>query len=138
MRLTSLLLLLLLIPVPALAGGNVSPTASAQNLLRYRPGPWRPPVATTSAAIRFEPESGDASENAALPARAASTASLRRDAAATARTNADGSRHAVLGAAFRSWTVVHLDAEGRLVTECVDNAEAAARRVEAAAKRVPR
>ncbi len=137
MRLTSLLLLLL-IPVPALSAGHPTPTPSAQNLLRYRPGPWRPPVATARAAMRLEPEAGEAAESASLPPRAASIASLRRDAAATARTHADGSRHVVLGAAFRSWTVVHLDTQGRLVTECVDNADEAARRVEAAAKRVPR
>jgi hypothetical protein len=50
------------------------------------------------------------------------------------RTAADGSRHAVLGAAFRQWTVVTVEPDGRLAEDCVSSAAQAKAIVEAAAK----
>lgn len=130
-----LLLLLLMLPASAFAADRAAaPPASAANLLRYRPGPWRLPAPWASAAIRFEPEAGEA---ATVPAVASTgeESALRRAAEAGARTHADGSRHAVLGAAFRSWTVATTDDQGRLVHECVDDLKQAQQRVEAAARK---
>ena len=135
MRLASILLLLV-IAAPALAAGRDEPPPSAANLLRRHPGPWRLPASMQRSAMRVDPETGETAE-LARNARAATTASLRQAAAATIRTRADGSRHAVLGAAFRSWTVVRTGEDGKLVMDCVDDLELAQKRVEAGAE-VPR
>ena len=133
-----LLMLLLLVPASAFAGAPSPPTASAANLLRHRPGPWRLPATHAPAALRFEPETGEALDIAAHAGRGATVAALRRAAAANSRRHADGSRHSVLGAAFRSWTVVSEDAQGRLVEDCVDDLDEARRRVDAADRQVKR
>ena len=138
MRSLSLLFLLLLaLPAAALAADRAAPPPSAANLVRYRPTAWQLPAPAMRAGMRFDPETGEAIAPASQAARGATTAALRRNAEATARTNADGSRHALLGAAFRSWTVVRIGADGRLVTDCVDDLETAAKRVEAT-REVPR
>lgn len=130
-----LLLLLLMLPANAFAADRAAaPPASAANLLRYRPGPWRLPAPSARAAIRFEPETGEAAEAPAVVATGEEN-TLRRAAVASVRTHADGSRHAVVGAAFRSWTVATTDDHGRLVHECVDDLRQAQRRVEAAARK---
>jgi hypothetical protein len=129
MRLASLLLLLV-IPASAFAAERAQPPASAANLLRWHPGPWRMPAAAGRAAMRFEPETGEAMPAPDLPARAASTAALRQRAAASIRVRPDGSRQAVLGPAFRSYAVVRIGDDGKLVHSCLDELEAAAKQVE--------
>lgn len=130
MRLASLLLLLV-IPASAPAAERAQPPASAAALLRWHPGPWRMPAAAALAALRVEPETGEPSPAFAdLPARAATTASLRRQAAASIRVRPDGSRQAVLGAAYRSYSVVRIGDDGKLVHSCLDELEAAVKQVE--------
>lgn len=137
MRLTALLIILLALPAsPAFAADRIAPPASAANLLRYRPAPWHLPAAVRMG-MRLDPETGEVAELFAPESRSATVATLRRNAAATARTRADGSRHATLGAAFRSYTVVRISADGRLVSECLDDADAAKARVDAT-REVPR
>ncbi len=131
------LLLLLALPASSLAAERATPPPSAANLVRYRPVAWRLPASAWRAGMRFDPESGEVIAPPAHDARRATTASLRSAAEATARTNADGSRHAVLGGAFRSWTVVRIGDDGRLVTDCVGDLESAKKRVEVS-KEVPR
>lgn len=131
------LLLLLALPATAFAADRATPPPSATNVVRYRPVAWQPPVAALRAGMRFDPETGEAFVPPARDARLATRAALREQAAATVRIHPDGSGHAVLGAAFRSWTVVHIDADGRLVTDCVDNIETAMKRVEET-REVPR
>jgi hypothetical protein len=48
------------------------------------------------------------------------------------RTLPDGSRHAVLNGAIRSWTVATIDDQGRLIQDCVQSEAAARRIIEAA------
>jgi hypothetical protein len=128
MRLSPILLLLLL-AAPASAIGRPQPPASAAALLRFHPGPWRLPE--TFFAMREEPAGGESVELPAQAARGATVAALRRAAETSVRRNADGSRHAVLGSAFRSWTVARITEDGRLVQECVDDLDAANARVRA-------
>lgn len=136
MRLASLLLLLV-IPASAFAADRAQPPASAANLLRWHPGPWRLPAATARPAMRAEPETGEAMPVFDLPARAATTASLRQRAAASIRVRPDGSRQAVLGPAFRSYSVVKIGDDGKLVHTCLDELEAAVKQVEGS-REVPR
>lgn len=134
MRLAPILMLLLIPAPPAFAAERAQPPASAANLLRFHPGPWRFPAALS--AMREEPAGGETADLPAQASRAATVASLRRAAEANVRRHADGSRHAVLGAAFRSWTVVRVGADGRLVHDCVDDLDQANARVNAS--EVPR
>jgi hypothetical protein len=129
-------LLLAAAPLIALAQSGTAPP-SATNLVRLHPGPWRMPVAVV-AGMRFEPETGEASvvegvpsTNAVMPAP--SQAEARVLAAQNVTRHADGSRHAVLGAAFRSYEVVTIDADGRLTQDCVSSEAEARARVEAGA-----
>jgi len=135
-------LLLLLAAAPVVANAQPAAPASAANLLRLHPGPWSPPVAVR-AGMRFDPETGEATvaDGSALAAasaltRSTSQAEARAIAAANVRTLADGSRHAVVGSAFRSYTVVTIDADGKLTSDCVSGEAEARARVEAAAKQV--
>ena len=125
------LLLLLLLPAAAFANERVTPPASAADLVRYRPAPWRLPSAVLRAGMRFDPETGEAIAPPSHDARGATRAALRRSAEASVTTRADGSRRARLGAAFRSWTVVRLGEDGRLETDCVDDIETATKRIDA-------
>src|SRR5262245_38631600 len=134
----TLLLLLAAAPVIALAQAEHAPP-SAANLVRFRPAPWQPPIAMR-AGMRFEPETGEASvvEGSRAPgerALASSQASARALAAANVSRRADGSRHAVVGSAFRSWTVVTIDDGGQLKTDCVSSDAEARARVDAAAQK---
>ena len=130
-------LLLATLPVAAIAH-PVNAPASAANVLRWHPGPWRFP-ATASAGLRVEPETGEA----ATPARAASLTSLRPQAeveararaAASVRIAADGSGHAVLGSAFRSYAVVTIDDQGQLIEDCVSSMAKAQAIVDAASRK---
>ena len=129
-------LLLATAPWIALAQPGHAPP-SAANLIRLHPGPWRMPAAV-GLGIRFEPEAGEASVVEGMPATSAvalapSQAEARVLAAANATRHADGSRHAVLGAAFRSYEVVTIDADGHLTSDCVSSEVEARARVEAAA-----
>lgn len=129
-----LLCLFLLAALPTWAGTPPSPPASAANVLRLHPGPWQPPALVARAGMRFEPETGEASTDVAgASAFAASEASLRARAEANVRTFPDGSRHAVLNGAIRSWTVATIDDQGRLVQDCVHSEAEARQLIEAAA-----
>ena len=122
-------LLLAIAPVIALAQAGETPP-SAANVVRLHPGPWRMP-ATLQAGLRFEPETGEP----AVVEGARGTSELSLATQANATRHADGSRHAVLGSAFRSWTVVTIDGEGRLTQDCVSSEAEAKARVDAAAKK---
>ena len=132
------LLLLASAPWIALAQTGHAPP-SAVNLVRLHPGPWRMPAAVV-AGMRFEPETGEASVVEGVPstnavALAPSQAEARVLAAANITRHADGSRHAVLGAAFRSYEVVTIEEDGTLRQDCVSTEAEARARVEAAAKK---
>ena len=130
-------LLIAALPMIAIAD-PVNPPPSAANVLRWHPAPWAFPAAV-SAALRVEPETGEA----ATPQRAAGLASLRPQAEVEARARAaasvriapDGSGHAVLGSAFRSYAVVTIDDRGRLTEDCVSSVAKAQAIVDAAAKK---
>ena len=131
-------LLLAAAPWIALAQPGHAPP-SAANLLRRHPGAWRMPGAV-ALGVRFEPETGEASVVEGLPATnavalAPSQAEARVLAAANATRHADGSRHAVLGAAFRSYEVVTIEEDGTLHQDCVSSEAEARARVEAAARK---
>jgi hypothetical protein len=129
-----LLCLFLLAALPAWAGTPLSPPASAANVLRLHPGPWQFPASVARAGMRFEPETGEpAADLAGAAALRSSEAALRARAEANVRTLPDGSRHAVLNGAMRSWTVATIDHQGRLIQDCVQSEAAARRIVEAAA-----
>lgn len=133
-----LLLLLLALPATSLAADRATPPPSAVNLVRFRPAPWQLPASVMHLGLRFDPETGEAvAPMTHFAGRGATTAALRQAASASIRIRPDGSGHAVLGAAFRSWTVVHVDADGRIVTDCVDSIETATQRVEES-REVPR
>lgn len=123
-------LALLALPVTAFAEGAPTTPHSAAILLRLHPAPWRPPggAAVATAGMRYEP---DASGAAPLVAPATGTYA-RAQAEAGVRVSADGTRHAVLAGAIRSYTVVRIDESGRLVGDCVDSEAEAVRRVRAA------
>jgi len=139
----SSLLLLALAPALALAQAVPAPdraTAppSAANVVRLHPRAWHFDV-PTRAALRFEPEAGEPAALVATPgtnelARTTDQARARALASESVRTAADGSHHAVLGAAFRQWTVVTIEPDGRLAQDCVSSAQQAQAIVEAAAK----
>ena len=131
-------LLLAAAPLIALAQTGHAPP-SAASLVRLHPGPWRLP-AMLQAGLRFEPESGEATVVEGAPgasalALAPSQAQARALAAANVTRRADGSRHAVLGAAYRSWTVATIDEEGRLTQDCVSSEAEARARVDAAGQK---
>jgi len=109
---------------------------SAAGLLRLHPGPWQMP-AVVRAGVRFDPETG---EVAALdPALRATSLRAVADARARAEANVrilpDGSRHSVVGSAFRFWTVATLDEQGRLTEDCVPSLAEARARVDAATRK---
>lgn len=124
MRLTfAPLVLLLAAPVLAAGPGPLAP-ASGAALVRFHPAPWQPPVAAAfRSALRFDPEGADAAP--AVRSLRADEPALRAAAEAAVRIDRDGARHAVVGAAMRSWTVLSIDEHGRAVTDCVHAADAA-------------
>ena len=109
--------------------------ASAANLLRVHPAPWRLPVSPARTGIRFDPERGEPAGGVAGAIARDDEAALRARAEASVRTLPDGSRHAVLGGALRRWMVATIDDRGRLVEDCVQSEAAASQRVEAAARK---
>jgi hypothetical protein len=123
-------LLLAVAPVIAIAQAGSAPP-SAANVVRLHPGPWRMPV-VLQASMRSEPEGG---ESAVFAGSRDALQLMRARAAANTTRRADGSRHAVVGAAFRSWTVATIDAEGMLTQDCVSSAAEAKARVEASAQK---
>ena len=134
-----LLCLFLIAALPAWAGSPASPPASASNVVRLHPGPWQCPSTVFRAGMRFEPETGEApADLAGAGALMTSEASLRARAEAGARLFPDGSRHAVLNGAIRSWTVATIDGRGRLIQDCVHSEAEARRQIEAAAAASPR
>jgi hypothetical protein len=133
---SALLCLCLLAALPAHAGAPAPAPSSAANLVRLHPGPWRFPARAPLAAMRFEPERGEAaSAVAGASSIMGDEAALRARAEAGVRTLPDGSRHAVLGGAIRAWTVATIDDQGRLVQDCVQGGTEARQRVEAAARK---
>lgn len=131
MRIPPLSLVLLALSVAvsdraASAGAAATPPHSAVNLVRLHPGPWRFPAAARATGLRSDPEDGS---DGALRAFTLRDPELRARAEAGVRIAPDGSRHAVVGAALRSWTVASIDAEGRLVTDCVHGNDATLERV---------
>lgn len=125
----------------ALAQTEAAPR-SAANLVRLHPGPWRMPGAL-AMGMRFDPESGEATVVEGVPGTSAvmvarSQAEARLLAARSVTRHADGSLHAVLGAAFRSYEVVTIDAQGRLTEDCVSSEAQARARVEAGAPKQER
>ena len=129
------LLCLCLVTAAIVSGATPAPAPSSVHyLVRVHPGPWRPPSRVALAAMRFDPESG---EVAAVPGGEppAGEAALRARAEASVRRAPDGSLHAVLGGAFRRWTVATIDDRGRLFEDCLPSEAAARQRVEAATGR---
>jgi len=113
------------------------PPPSAANVVRLHPGPWRMP-GTVVMGMRFDPENGEAFVVEGTPgahalALSPSQAEARVLAAQNATRHADGSRHAVVGNAFRSCEVVTVEADGRLTEDCVSTEAEAMKRVEAGA-----
>jgi len=128
-------LLLAAAPAVALAQTPSAPP-SAANLVRLHPRPWQPAV-VLRAAMRFEPETGEPAVVEGLAtasAVATSQATARARAALSVTRRADGSRHAVLGNAYMSWTVATIDGEGRLTQDCVSSEAEAKARIDAAAR----
>ena len=128
--------LLLLAATPWLALAQPAPS-SATNLVKLHPGPWRMPT-PIMAGMRFEPETGEATVVEGTPSTSAvalarTQAEARAIAAQSVVRHADGSRHAILGAAFRQYVFVTTDAEGRLEQDCVSSEAEMRARVEAAA-----
>jgi hypothetical protein len=83
--------------------------------------------------MRFDPETGEvAGELAGAGSLKVSDDALRARAEAGVRTMPDGSRHAVLNGALRSWTIATIDDQGRVVQDCVHSEAEARQRVEAA------
>ena len=131
----ALLCLCLLLAVSARAQVAAHAPASATNLLRVHPGPWRLPARATLAGMRFDPEGGEAATDLGITASRDEEAAFRARAASLVRTAADGSRHLLLGGALRSWTVATIDDQGRLVQDCVQGEAEARQRIEAAARK---
>ena len=134
-------LLLAVAPWIALAQTGHAPP-SAANLVRLHPGPWRMPAAV-AAGMRFEPETGEATVVEGTPSTSAmalarTQAEARAIAAQNVVRHADGSRHAIVGAAFRQYVFVTTDAEGRLEQDCVSSEAEMRARVEAAAPKQER
>jgi len=128
--------LLLLAATPLLALARPAPP-SATNLVKLHPGPWRMPT-PIMAGMRFEPETGEAAVVEGTPSTSAmvlarTQAEARAIAAQNVVRHADGSRHAIVGAAFRQYVFVTTDAEGRREQDCVSSEAEMRARVEAAA-----
>ena len=87
--------------------------------------------------MRFDPESGEAAAAVSTSAAAARDAELRADAESRVRLLPDGSRHAVLNGALRSWTVATIDDQGRLIQDCVHSEAEARQRIQSAAAAKP-
>lgn len=120
--------------VPARAAGAPAfpPPASAANVLRLHPAPWRLPLAAYAVSgVRFEPETGEVMPGAAGSAAMLGGAGARARAEARVVRHADGSRHAVLHGALNRWTVATIDDQGRLVQDCLESAAEAERFVRA-------
>lgn len=122
MRIAPLTLLLLVLAGATSARASATPPHSAVNVVRLHPGPWRFPALARMTGMRSDPSDGT---EAAVHAFTLPDPELRARAEAGVRMFPDGSRHAVVGAALRSWTVASIDAEGRLVTDCVHGSDAA-------------
>ena len=124
--------LCLLAAVPAWAGAPATSPPSAANVLRLHPGPWQLASRVLPAGVRFVPETGEAASDLSRAALQSAAASLRARAEANVRVLPDGSRHAVLNGALRSWTVASINDHGQLVQDCVQSEAEARQRIEAA------
>lgn len=108
---------------------------SSDILLRLYPSAWRPLVATAPIApgMRFEPDTGEAIDPATL-----SPVGLQRTTHPLAdipvQTRADGSHFAVLGGRLRSYSVVSIAPDGKLIPDCVHSEQEAIELVRAHAK----
>lgn len=129
---------LLLAATPLLALAQPAPP-SAANLVKLHPGPWQM-ASPIVAGMRFDPENGEASVVEGTPGTSAlalahSQAEARALAAQNVTRHADGSRHAIVGSAFRMWTVATIDDQGRLREDCVSSETEVRAIVEAAAQK---
>ncbi len=134
MRCAPLLALVLVLGAAPRAGAATSPEPaynSASILFHLHPRPWRPPLAGIAAGLRMavDPVSGTLVDEVPGPAALAAARAARAAARASTRVEArpDGSTIALLGGAIRAWSVARIDADGRLVEDCVRSEDAARR-----------
>src|SRR5262249_46916240 len=85
-------------------------------------------------AMTFTPETGPDPGAPAAPALMLVDRHARDAAEATTRIDANGASHAIVGGAVRAYTVAHVDADGKLVQECVHSSATAVDRVRETAK----
>ena len=108
---------------------------STDILLRVHPGAWRPLAATTptTPGMRLEPDTGETVDPATLsPLGAQRTAHPLADI--PVQTRADGSKFAVLGGRLRSYSIVSIAPDGKLISDCVHSEQEAIELVRAHAK----
>lgn len=122
----SALLLLATVTTAQAAPATALRAHSSDILLRLHPRAWRPLVAAapSTPGMRLEPETGEQAqpvENSAagLPRTTHPLADI------PVQTRADGSRFAVLGGRLRSYSVVSIGADGKLIPDCVHSEQEA-------------
>jgi hypothetical protein len=147
MRRAPLLLVLLVVAAPALAGPAIDPGRSATGPgatpaslpLHWRPRPWQPPSALAGATARVAVHLSsntpigmtDGDVTALQIARRAALAGVR------VQTRPDGSRFAIVGGLMRSFAIVTVGPDGRLSGDCVQSEAEALRRIGTAAAPAP-
>jgi len=94
----------------------------------YRPRAWSPPPLRSAAHFAPGIAEGDPAAEAGAAGLAGARAAARSGVVVEMRP--DGSRHAVLGGAFRVWSVASVDEHGRLRLECVGSEAAAKARAD--------
>lgn len=104
-------------------------SASASPRVYWRPHAWTPPTTecgTPASDLGIAPvpaRSVDGEVQSLPDVRAAARAAIR------IRIRPDGSRYAILGGAFRAYTIATFDADGVVRASCADSREEALRRV---------
>lgn len=102
------------------------PAHSSEILLRLHPRAWHPLIttATRTSGMRLEPDTGETVDPATLsPAGVQRTTHPLADI--PVQTRADGSRFAVLGGRLRSYSVVSIAPDGKLIPDCVHSEQEA-------------
>ncbi len=102
------------------------PAHSSDILLRLHPRAWQPLITTAqrTPGMRLEPDTGETVDPATLsPLGAQRTTHPLADI--PVQTRADGSRFAVLGGRLRSYSVVSIAPDGRLIPDCVHSEQEA-------------
>ena len=108
---------------------------SCDILLRLHPRAWQPLITTAprTPGMRLEPDTGETVDPATLsPLGAQRTTHPLADV--PVQTRADGSRFAVLGGRLRSYSVVSIAPDGKLIPDCVNSEQEAIDLVRAHAK----